>query len=113
MSEAPTFFVPFAETPEMAEEVYASVKAFMLEVAFRPTERRIYRVDYRHNGRDYVSIVGEQEPEGEPVIAIFEAFNPGPVYMICTANRGVLTGGPILAGHIHSVTDFSPSAEPA
>lgn len=110
-SQAPAFFVPFAETADTAEEGYASVKAFMLRVAFRPTERRIYRVDYRHNGRDYVSIVGEREPEGEPVIAIFEAFNPSPVYMICTPNRGVVTGGPILAGNVQSVTDFSPPRE--
>ena len=107
---APGFFVPFAEDPEQAEEVYASVKAFMLKVAFKPSERRVYSVAYRHNGRDYVSTVGEREPEGETVIAILEAFNPMPLYMICTPNRGVVTGDPILAGDVSRVIDFAAEA---
>ncbi|MGH7028183.1 hypothetical protein [Brevundimonas sp.] len=107
MSEAPAFFVPFADSAEQADRVYASIREFMPKVAFRPTERRIYRVAYRHNGRDYVSTVGEKEREGEPVIAILEAFNPTPLYMICTPSRGVVTGGPILAGDVQAVVDFS------
>lgn len=107
---APGFFVPFAENPEQAEEVYASVKAFMLKVAFKPSERRVYSVAYRHNGRDYVSTVGVREPEGETVIAILEAFNPTPLYMICTPNRGVVTGDPILAGDVSRVIDFAADA---
>ncbi len=107
MSEVPAFFVPFADTAETGEEVYASVKAFMTKVAFRPTERRVYRVAYRHNGRDYVSTAGDKEPEGETVIAIFETFNPTPLYMICTPTRGVVKGDPILAGDVLAVVDFS------
>lgn len=106
-ADAPAFFVPFAETPEMAEEVYSSVRAFMRKVAFAPNERRIYSVAYRHNGRNYVSTVGEREPEGEVVIAIFETFNPDPLYMICTRSRGVVTGDPILAGDARVVVDFA------
>lgn len=112
MSKAPSFFIPFADTAETADSVYASVKAFMVKVAFRPTERRIYSVHYRHNGRRYVSTVGEREPEGEPVIAILEAYNPTPLYMICTPNRGVVRGDPILAGDVQSVIDFSNNGEP-
>jgi len=112
MSEAPSFFVPFADTAETADSVYASVREFMGKVAFRPTDRRIYRVHYRHNGRQYVSTVGEREPEGETVIAILEAYNPTPLYMICTPNRGVVTGDPILAGDVQMVVDFSSDGDP-
>lgn len=106
MFEAPGFFIPFAETPEMGEDVYASVRAFMAKVAFRPTDRRIYRVAYRHNGRDHVATVGERDIDGETVIAILEAYNPGPLYMICTPNRGVVRGDLILAGDVQVVVDF-------
>lgn len=107
---APAFFVPFADDPEQAEEVYTSVKAFMLKVAFKPSDRRVYSISYRHNGRNYVSTVGQKEPEGETVIAILEAFNPTPLYMICTPNRGVVRGDPILAGDISRVVDFAPDS---
>ena len=91
----------------MAEEIYASVRTFMSKVAFKPNDRRIFSVSYRHNGKNYVSTVGELEPEGEPVIAIFETHNPT-LYMICTPNRGVVRGDPILAGDAYSVTNFDP-----
>ncbi|MBO9501638.1 hypothetical protein [Brevundimonas sp. A19_0] len=110
-AELPRFFIPFAGASETAEEVYESVRAFMRKVAFAPNERRIYSVAYRHNGRDYVSTVGEREPEGETVIAIFETFNPDPLYMICTRSRGVVTGDPILAGDAQVVVDFAPGRQ--
>lgn len=110
-SPTPVFFVPFADGPEQAEEVYTSVKAFMLKVAFKPSDRRVYSIAYRHNGRDYISTVGEKEPEGETVIAILETFNPTPLYMICTPNRGVATGDPILAGDVSRVIDFAITTE--
>ena len=107
MSETPAFFIPFADTAEQAETVYASIRAFMAKVAFRPNDRRIYQIAYRHNGKDYVATVGEEGPENEPVIAILETFNPGPLYMICSPNRGVVRGEPFLAGNVQSVTNFS------
>lgn len=107
MSEAPGFFIPFAETPEMGEEVYATIRATMAQEAFQPTDRRIYRVAYQHNGRDHVATVGERDIDGETVIAILETYNPGPVYMICTPNRGVIRGDPILAGDASAIVDFS------
>lgn len=112
----PKFFIPFAENPEIAEQVYGSVRAYLAKVAFAPTDRKIYSVHYRHNGRPYVSTVGKTEAgEGEEVIAIFETFNPGPLYMICTPSRGVVRGDPILAGDVQQVIDFDPElvAEPA
>ncbi|WP_298123338.1 hypothetical protein [Brevundimonas sp.] len=107
MSEAPAFFIPFADSAETADEVYATIRATMAKEAFQPTERRVYRVMYQHNGRDLIATVGEKDIDGETVIAILEGYNPGPIYMICTPTRGVVRGDPILAGDILAVVDFS------
>lgn len=107
MSEAPAFFVPFADSAETADEVYATIRTTMAREAFQPTERRVCRVVYQHNGRDLIATVGEKDVDGETVIAILEAYNPGPIYMICTPNRGVVRGDPILAGDVLTVVDFS------
>lgn len=106
MSEAPVFFIPFADSEETAQHVYAAIRETMTKVAFQPSDRRVYRVAYRHNGRDLVATVGERDIDGETVIAILEAFNPGPIYMICTRDRGVVRGDPILAGEAVMVVDF-------
>ena len=112
MSRMPAFFVPYAESPEQAERVYESIRDFMAKVAFRPTDRRIYSIAYRHNGRNYVATVGEKGPENERVIAILETLNPGSLYMICSPYRGVVSGEPFLAGDVQAVVDFAPASEP-
>ncbi|MDR6624847.1 hypothetical protein [Caulobacter segnis] len=108
----PKFFIPFAETAEIADQVYSEVRKYLSKVAFTPTDRKIYSVHYRHNGRSYVSTVGEVEAgEREKVIAIFETFNPDPLYMICTPSRGAVWGDPILAGDVQQVIDFDPTRD--
>lgn len=106
MSEAPAFFIPFADSAETADKVYGTIRATMAKEVFQPTERRVYRVVYQHSGRDLIATVGEKDIDGETVIAILEAYNPGPIYMICTPNRGVVRGDPILAGDVFAVVDF-------
>lgn len=107
MSDAPGFFIPFADSAETADEVYATIRTTMAKEAFQPTERQVYRVVYQHNGRELIATVGEKDVDGETVIAILEAYNPGPIYMVCTPNRGVVRGAPILAGDVLAVVDFS------
>lgn len=107
MSEAPAFFLPFADSAATADEAYETIRSTMAKEAFPPTDRRIYRVAYQHNGRDLVATVGEKDVDGETVIAILEVYNPEQIYMICTPSRGVVRGDPILAGAALAVIDFS------
>ena len=59
---------------------------------------RYYEIRYRHNGRDVVARVGENDPlEHAPVIAIFRAAHRSGPFLICTPNRGVVRGDPIMA----------------
>lgn len=100
------FFVPHASTPEQAEEVWEATRKFAAETMEREIGiRRIFRLHYRHNGDELVAEVGKPEAlAGEPVLVILEA-DP---YLICTPNRGVARGMPILAGAgaVSRVVDF-------
>ena len=112
----PAFFVPHASDAAQAERVYESIRAFNLLQApqWTVTDRRIYQLDYTHNGRDYMSRVGTIETGmSEPVLAILEATHGAErLFYVCTPNRGVVRGGPILVGdaELGAVTDFAKDA---
>jgi hypothetical protein len=101
------FFVPQTSTPEQAEKVWEATRKFAAETMDREIgTRRIFRLEYRHDGDDLVAEVGQPEPlTGEPVLVILEA-DP---YLICTPSRGVARGIPILAGakSISRIVDFT------
>lgn len=92
------FFLPAADSPQQAEEVYGKIKAFVVEQMGWVRDERYYSLHFRHNGRDHMATVGNEDPlTHELVIAIFRShMESGPFY-ICTPNRGVLRGEPILA----------------
>jgi hypothetical protein len=100
------FFIPYASTPEMAEQVYESIKKFAVSTAHgSPSQRRIFRIKYHHEGKNYQAEVGKEHRRiGEEVIAILESF----VYLICSPNRGVVRGGPCMVGYdeVDEIEDF-------
>lgn len=101
------FFVPGADTDEQRNQIFDTArKTAKTTVGWAATDRKIYRLSYVHDGRDYVATVGESEPRtGECVTAILDA---GGVFLVCTPNSGVFRGEPILVGkkEAHSVVDF-------
>ena len=91
----PPFFIPAAHGPEETERVYSAVAEFH-ELA-KPY--RFYSIRYSHNGRAEVATVGQPHVvNGEVVLLILKDRRDGAPYLICTENRGVARGGPILAG---------------
>lgn len=103
------FFIPLAEDEEQEKRVYRSIIEYLrTESGAVVSERRVFSLSYRHKGTDYYAEVGKNEqPNGELVIAIIfdESRN---LYLVCTPNRGVARGGPILVGahDVLSVIDF-------
>ena len=89
------FFVPGARDADEAELALASMARFN---GVPVPERRIYRLEFRHNGRVFSIEVGGWIPdyfdEGQQVVcAVLE----GPLGLqICLPTRGVLRGSPIL-----------------
>jgi hypothetical protein len=94
------FFIPSAEDPTAAEKVYDAIVKFnceQLKATISP--KRIYKLDFAHEGRSFTATVGEVFPRlRETVVAIlFDTTKK--CYLICTAHRGVARGEPYLSGH--------------
>jgi hypothetical protein len=89
------FFLP-ASTDEDRESVYSAIKEFATQTTGWPVkDERIFSITYVHEGKRYHDEVGK--PDGrvkEVVIAILRSVT----YLVCTKNRGVLRGGPIMVG---------------
>jgi hypothetical protein len=107
------FFLPAADSPEQAESVYGSIRSFAEEqTGWKTTDRRIYRLEYRHEGKNYSAQVGEFDPRiDEVVIAILETVRG--VYLVCSQNRCVLRGEPMLVGsdEVYIRLDFDDQAD--
>jgi hypothetical protein len=105
------FFIPHAKDTEEENKVYESIKKFAKEnTAWNIGDRRIFSIDYNHDGKRYYAEVGKVENLiGEEVIAILESgYSNTIVYLVCTPNRGVVRGMPILVGSesVYSMVDF-------
>jgi hypothetical protein len=103
------FFIPGARDKAEEEQVYQSIRAFLgKELGADFTNRHVYKLHYRHNGREYFAEVGKADQiERETVVAIL--YESGrDLYHVCTLNRGVARGMSILVGchEIISVEDF-------
>lgn len=100
------FFIPGADSPELAESVYACTKEFLKkELGAELSHIRICSLSWGQDGKNYTAEVGKPTTfNGELVIAIL--YDDGrKLYHVCTPNRGVGRGGSILAGS-SSVTDL-------
>jgi hypothetical protein len=95
---APPFFVPYATDREQAEGVWGATVEFLKGQGFNVVEtERIFCLAYTHNGMRCVDVVGEKDRYfSEEVLVILRTLPPGPT-LVCTANRGVVRGEPILA----------------
>jgi len=101
------FFIPHAATRDQGEIVYQSIKKFASQqMAWEISDRRIMFMKYSHDSKEYTVEVGEKEKRtGEEVIAILESTGS---YLVCTENRGVVRGEPIMIGkhEVSLVNDF-------
>ena len=93
------FYIPNAEDEEQAMQIYDGIRKFLSEqLGADFSNRRVFRLCYRHEGKDYEAEVGRRiSLNGELVIAIlYEDLRR--LYHVCTPNRGVLRGISILVG---------------
>ena len=109
MTTEEKFFIPKARDDAQAQEVWQVVKKFAEKnLGWDVSDRRIFSIAYHKHGNDYYVEVGKPDPRnGELVIAILESVT----YLVCTPNRGVLRGMPILVGgsELRNITDFPPN----
>ena len=90
------FFIPHAKTTEEAERIYKAIKSIAQRTTtYHISERRIFRIEYTHNGIKHEAKVGAvSTANGEEVMAILESF----VFLVCTPTRGVSGNIPIYVG---------------
>jgi hypothetical protein len=101
------FFVPTTTTPEDAARLYEAIKAFAKDTLQWPiSDRKIFRIEYVHGGKTEQAEVGKRsDVNQEEVLAILESN----AFLVCTPNRGVLRGDPILVGtgEVRVIEDFA------
>lgn len=96
--EPPTmdFYIPHAKDAAHASEIYqATIKHCEEQTGWRVLSKKIHALRNRHNGQEYIASVGSNDYFDGEVICILE-FEV--TYLVCTANRGVLSGHSILVG---------------
>jgi hypothetical protein len=103
------FFIPAAKDEAQEQNVYEGIRKFLTqELGAAFTDRKVFSLRYRHDGKDYYAEVGKPHSlNGEPVIAIlYEDLRK--LYHVCTPNRGVLRDISILVGQheVETATDF-------
>ena len=90
-----------------AEKMYAAIRRSVAEQMGPLDERRFYRLTYHHHNREVVATVGEPDPlEGNLVFAILRSASETGSFYICTENRGVLRGEPIVASSKAVAVEF-------
>jgi hypothetical protein len=106
------FFIPQIPDEAEAENLRNASKLFCeQETLFLISERRIQKLRYVHERKERTAQVGEVHGRiGETVLLIFESSTlvGAKVYLVCSPNRGVLRGGPMLVGQeeVLEIVDF-------
>jgi hypothetical protein len=100
------FFLPHIADEAMALETFESIRKFVEETTgWTVSSRKVVSLRYYHEPMDHYAEVGKNDPSiGEEIIAILHSNT----FLICTRNRGVLRGLPILVGEneVYEATDF-------
>jgi HEAT repeat protein len=106
------FFVPPHKPGDTSSEAaYNAIKGYTVQTDPATAdfdERRIYAVEYKHNGRMYSAQVGQTEERTKELIHAILGCGPDLV-LICTTNRGAMKGYPIFVGkdEIISIVEFA------
>jgi hypothetical protein len=93
------FFIPDIHEEAQEKNIYKAIRLFVIEtMGSKFSDRKIFRLRYNHNGKQECEEVGKLSPStGEMVKAILYAPSRK-LYNVCTNNRGVIRGIPILVG---------------
>jgi hypothetical protein len=90
------FFIPNAKDDYQAQEIFEGILNYNNCIIGKILDRKIHSITYKHNNKKYTATVGSYEKRtNEQIIAILESNS----FLICTPNRGVNSGIPILVGY--------------
>lgn len=94
------FFVPLAENRKHGEKVYSGIRKHVSEVMGGAvlSDKRIFRLQHTHTGNRYFAEVGETHALYRELVIAILYDESRDLYYVCTPNRGVVRGEPILVG---------------
>lgn len=99
------FFLPEYPAGD-AERAYEAIRRFVGEGGIL-SPRRIYKLAFKHNGTLRFAQIGREDPLGGELLTAILYLPKRDLYLLCTPNRGVLRGDPIMAGgHLVLSEDF-------
>lgn len=103
------FFVPLAHGPSQQRRLYEDMRDFLSEeLGALLADRKIFRLDYVHDGHEYRAEVGVRHPAGGDMVDAIFFDESTETYYVCTRRHGVVRGHPIPvdAAHIRCETLF-------
>src|SRR5690554_3897365 len=91
------FFIPTIDSEKAEDFLENTIIRFIESQGYNVLrEKKIYSIIFQHKGETLVDMVGQiSKSNNEPVFAILETKE---FYLVCTTNRGVLRGEPMLTG---------------
>ena len=103
------FFIPDIDDKEQEQRIYEAIRKFLAkEEGAKFSGRKIFSLCYYHKGKiGYAEVDRPSLANGETVKAILDEPSRR-LYNVCTNNRGVIRGKPIIVGYdeVEHVTDF-------
>jgi hypothetical protein len=108
-TEGMKFFIPKAESAEKAQALYEAIRTFLSEQGMGEcSERRIFRLQWRHDGKPHRAEIGKDTSINREVVFAILHRPEVKLYYVCTTNSGVLRGTPVLAAEatVTEVVDF-------
>jgi hypothetical protein len=103
------FFIPDIDDKEQEQRIYEAIRKFLAKKeGANLSDRKIFSLSYYHKGKiGYAEVGMPSLANGETVKAILDEPSRR-LYSVCTNNRGVIRGIPILVGYdeVEHVIDF-------
>lgn len=110
------FFVPEVISGERADRLYSLVKARIAqEYCATLSTRRIYGLQWQPGYVTHSALIGEPTTFNKEVVVAILYEEARDLYYVCTPNRGVLRGRPILiwASCVTGAVDFEMLSQAA
>ncbi len=104
------FFIPTIESEKAEDFLENTIIRFVESQGYKVLrKKKIYSIIFQHKGETLIDMVGQKsKSNNEPVFAILETND---FYLVCTTNRGVLGGEPMLTAKTQTTVAYFDDEE--
>jgi hypothetical protein len=102
------FFIPWAEAPGDAEDVYARIReTARADTDHEPRPQRIFSLSFRQHGADLEAEVGKPDPAGGGTVLAILDLGRGLPYVIHSSSRQGSEKQVLVNKPVYAVTEFA------